>query len=172
MSNHDEIRLTSTSFVVLGLIDYIGPSSPYDLKQMLQRSIADFHPVPHTTFYAEPARLAAAGYLDETQDAEGRRRKQYTLTDKGRTALAEWVAEPDSEPAELRSPEMLKIFFGADPEPIAAAAIARHSALLEGFEAIRANAPPRLVGGPRAALDTGIEYHRFWIEAWKQLRHP
>src|SRR4051812_26808809 len=78
------IRLTSTSFAVLSLIDALGPSSPYDLKQALEKSIENFWPVPHTTFYAEPARLARGGFLSEQQEASGRRRKLYSLTDAGR----------------------------------------------------------------------------------------
>ena len=56
-----EIRLTSTSYVVLGMLDWLGPSTPYRLKRVLAESVQDFFPVPHTSFYAEPARLAAAG---------------------------------------------------------------------------------------------------------------
>ena len=59
------IRLTSTSYVVLGMLDWLGPSTPYRLKRVMSESVEDFFPVPHTSFYAEPARLAAAGYLDE-----------------------------------------------------------------------------------------------------------
>lgn len=139
---------------------------------MLLRSVADFHPVPHTTFYAEPARLAAAGYLDESQEAAGRRRKQYALTDKGGQALHEWLADPQAEPTEMRAPAMLKVFFGADPAPLAHAALARHRALLEGFEAVSADPPRRLTAGARRALDAGIEYHRFWVRTWEGLREP
>ena len=77
-----EIRLTSTSYVVLGMIDWLGPSTPYRLKRVLAESVQDFFPVPHTSFYAEPARLATAGYLDEHVEAGGRRRRTFALTDR------------------------------------------------------------------------------------------
>src|SRR4051794_36012602 len=93
------IRLTSTSFVVLGLIRWAGESTPYELKRFLEKSVENFWPVPHTTFYAEPARLATAGYLSERQEQGGRRRKVYALTDRGAAALEEWVrSERVAEP--------------------------------------------------------------------------
>lgn len=161
-------RLTPVSYVVLGLLDWLGPSSPYTLKRALETSIADFHPVAHTSFYAEPARLATMGLLDESQEQGGRRRKRYALTDAGKQALQAWLAEPEAEPTEVRSPAMLKVFFGADPRPLAEAALARHRALLRGFEQVRD--AREVADGPRRALDTGIEYHRFWVAAWERLR--
>src|SRR5436305_14386876 len=92
------IRLTGTSFAVLSLIDGLGPSSPYDLKQALERSIENFWPVPHTTFYAEPARLARGGFLFEEQEASGRRRKLYALTNAGRRALRACAGSSDVAP--------------------------------------------------------------------------
>src|SRR4030088_3521471 len=86
----DATRLTGTSFAVLTLIELLGPSTPYDLKQALERSIANFWMVPHTTFYAEPTRLAKGGFLSELQEVRGRRRKVYSLTDAGRSALESW----------------------------------------------------------------------------------
>jgi len=68
------IRLTGTSYAVLSLLELSGPATVYDLKQSLEQSIENFWPVPHTTFYAEPARLAAAGLLTEQQEDGGRRR--------------------------------------------------------------------------------------------------
>src|SRR5437660_10815062 len=111
----EPIRLTGTSFAVLSLLDVLGPSSPYDLKQAIERSIENFWPVPHTTFYAEPARLAKGGYLSETQESGGRRRKLYALTERGREALHEWVAAPQVAAPQLRDEGVLKIFAGADP---------------------------------------------------------
>ena len=83
------IRLTTTSYAVLCLLDLAGEATPYELKQMLVHSIEHFWPVPHTTFYDEPSRLAKAGYLSESQERGGRRRKRYALTDwaAGRCAL-------------------------------------------------------------------------------------
>ena len=165
------LRLTPTSYVVLGLVDVLEPdATPYRLKQVMARSVADFHPVPHTTFYVEPARLAKGGYLEEVQEERGRRRKSYSLTDKGRRALTDWVADTEAEATQLRSPAMLKVFLGADPEPLARAALAHHQALLANFQNLLAVRGDHLQPGPRRALETGISYHRWWISAWERLR--
>src|SRR5437868_290755 len=112
------IRLGGTSYAVLTLLELLGPSTPYDLKQALESSIQNFWQVPHTTFYAEPARLAAAGLLSERQETGGRRRKVYELTDEGRRALQEWTVSPELAPPQLREEGVLKIFAGGDPIPI------------------------------------------------------
>ena len=81
------MRLTGTSYAVLSVLDALGPATPYDLKQALEISVENFWPVPHTTFYAEPERLAVAGLLSSSQEPAGRRRKVYALTDEGRDTL-------------------------------------------------------------------------------------
>ena len=167
------IRLTGTSFAVLSLIDGLGPSSPYDLKQALEKSIENFWPVPHTTFYAEPARLARGGFLSEQQEASGRRRKLYSLTDAGRRALREWTRSPDVSPPQLHDEGVLKIFAGADPAPILRrrlewrrAKLAELEGYLQGVEA---------AGGPegvRSSLLVGTGYHRLIVEALDNALTP
>ena len=78
------IRLTTTSYALLALLDQLGEATSYDIKQALDQSIQNFWPVPHTTAYEEPARLAEGGYLSVEQEAGGRRRKSYALTERGR----------------------------------------------------------------------------------------
>jgi len=160
------IRLTGTSFAVLSLIDGLGPSSPYDLKQALEKSIENFWPVPHTTFYAEPARLARGGFLSEQQEASGRRRKLYSLTDAGRRALREWTRSPDVSPPQLRDEGVLKIFAGADPEPLLRRRLEWHRAKLaelEGYlQGVEAAGGP---AGVRSSLLVGTGYHRLIAEA-------
>ncbi len=111
-------RLTATSHAVLALLDQLGEATPYEIKQAMEKSIENFWPVPHTTAYEEPARLAAAGYLSVRQEEGGRRRKAYALTAEGRDALAAWAEDPSSLPPQLRDEAVLKVFAGADPVPI------------------------------------------------------
>src|SRR2546423_13063030 len=112
------IRLTGTSFAVLSLIDGLGPSSPYDLKQALEKSIENFWPVPHTTFYAEPARLARGGFLSERQESGGGRRQPYPLPDAGRAPPRGWGGSPRGSPPPPRHEGGLQNFSRADPPPI------------------------------------------------------
>ena len=167
-----EIRLTSTSYVVLGMLDWLGPSTPYRLKRVLAESVQDFFPVPHTSFYAEPARLAAAGLLEERVEQGGRRRRTFALTERGRAALADWLQEPEARFGEFRFPGMLKIFFGADPSGFAGGQADHHAALAAGFAAVRSAAERgevELTEGRRAVLETGIALHRWWEARWREL---
>src|SRR5688572_20466911 len=68
-----EPRLGPTSYLVLGIVALRGPSTPYDLKRFVQLTVGNFWPFPHTQLYAEPARLAEAGLLEETREETGRR---------------------------------------------------------------------------------------------------
>ncbi|HEU4979117.1 MAG TPA: PadR family transcriptional regulator [Solirubrobacteraceae bacterium] len=159
------IKLTTTSYAVLGLIDFIGPASPYDLKRAIEQTLSHFWPVPHTTFYAEPARLAAGGFLSEEQEAGGRRRKTYALTAAGRDALAEWVAAPTAQPPQVRDEAVLKIFCGADPEPLLGERVEWLRAELEELEgyldAVRAAGGP---AGVERSLLVGTAYTRAMID--------
>ena len=74
----------------------------YDLKQMVASSVGYFWPFPHSQLYAEPARLASAGLLDETVEDHGRRRRLYRITQAGRVALASWIGEPAGDGTEVR----------------------------------------------------------------------
>jgi DNA-binding PadR family transcriptional regulator len=163
----DTIRLTGTSFAVLTLIELLGPSTPYDLKQALESSIANFWMVPHTTFYAEPTRLANGGFLSEDQEAGGRRRKVYSLTDEGRAALERWRSSAELTPPQLREEGVLKIFAGGDPVAIFKERREWHRAKLtelEGYlEAVTAEEPPWQ--GVRASLLVGTAYHRMILDA-------
>jgi DNA-binding PadR family transcriptional regulator len=167
-----DIRLTSTSYLVLGMLDWLGPSTPYRLKRVMAESVEDFFPVPHTSFYAEPARLAAAGYLAERTEQGGRRRRTFELTARGREALAAWLEEPETRFGEFRFPGMLKVFFGADPSAFAPLQARHHAQLAERFEAVRAAADRGEVALPpqrRKVLQTGIALHRWWEARWKEL---
>ena len=79
-----DLRLTDTSYVVLGLVELCQPATPYDLKQFAKVSVFNFWSVPHTQVYSECARLAEAGLLDEEREEGGRRRRVYRLTADGK----------------------------------------------------------------------------------------
>jgi DNA-binding PadR family transcriptional regulator len=161
-------RLTETSYIVLGLIEQIGPATPYDLKRMAQVSTFNFWAVPHTQLYSECGRLAEEGLLSERREHGGRRRRVYRLTRRGREALARWLAEPTEEFEEVRDPATLKLFFGGDPAELASAQLAAHRRRLRAYEKLRAEAGewPR---GWRLALEAGIGHERESIRFWARI---
>jgi PadR family transcriptional regulator AphA len=168
MSN--EIRLTPTSYIVLGLLEAAGEATPYDLKQIVAISLGNFWSLQHAQLYKEPERLTAAGLLSERREEGGRRRKHYRVTKAGREALREWLAEPTAQLIELRELALLKVFFGADPKTMAEVQLPAHEAKLAEYEELRKNTDDELPEGPRITLRAGIEAERLWVDVWARLR--
>jgi PadR family transcriptional regulator, regulatory protein AphA len=166
-SKSEPIRLTGTSYALLALFDQFGEMTSYDVKGAIESSIQNFWPVPHTTAYEEPARLAAAGYLSARQEEGGRRRRIYAVTDAGREALAKWAAEPSVTPPQLREEAILKVFAGADPAPLAASRRAWHEAKVEELSGylreVREAEGEDLVASERTLL-AGVGYHQKMLE--------
>jgi PadR family transcriptional regulator, regulatory protein AphA len=167
------IRLTATSHALLALLDQLGEATPYEIKQAMEKSIENFWPVPHTTAYDEPARLAAAGYLSVRQEEGGRRRKAYSLTEEGRTALAAWAANPDALPPQIRDEFVLKVFAGADPAPMMEARKAWHRGKLAELQGYLAEVHGEESWRPsERVLLAGVAYHRKMLELFDELGPP
>jgi PadR family transcriptional regulator, regulatory protein AphA len=132
-----EVRLGPTSYLVLGLVAMSGPSTPYDLKRYVQLTVGNFWPFPHTQLYAEPARLAAAGLLEETREQTGRRRRHYTITTAGSRRLSEWLSEPVTSPTEYRDLGLLKFFFAELAQPGDVIALAHQQAAAQRAQQAR-----------------------------------
>jgi PadR family transcriptional regulator AphA len=164
--NADGVRLGGTSYAVLSLLELLGEATPYDLKQALERSIENFWPMPHTTFYAEPERLAKAGLLSERREVHGRRRKLYSVTERGRGALHEWRDSPELAPPQLRDEGVLKLFAGGDPLAYSRARHDFYAAKLDELEGYLAGCPADVhFRGVRASLIAGITYNRLLLQA-------
>jgi PadR family transcriptional regulator AphA len=131
--------LTATSYLALGLLAREGPSTPYDLERHVRATLGNFWSFPHTLLYSEPPRLAAMGLLTETREADGRRRRVFTITTAGVAALDAWLDQPSDAPTELRDPGLLQLFFAdlASPEArlrLAEEQLAIHRAKLAAYE--------------------------------------
>jgi DNA-binding PadR family transcriptional regulator len=162
------LRLSETSYAVLGLVELLEPATPYQLKRAAQVSILHFWSIPHTQIYTECARLADAGLLNERREQAGRRRRVYRLTSAGRKALDEWRANPETSMYELRDPGLLKLFCGADPEPLAAAQLEHHQGRLRVYETLASSG--ELTAGMRLALEAGIGHEREYVRFWTSVR--
>ncbi len=166
----EDVALSSTSFIVLGLVEASGRATPYELKQMVAASVGNFWTVPHSQLYTEPDRLVRGGFLHREQEEGGLRRKRYALTARGSEGLTRWRAEPSAaELPELRDPALLKLFFGGDPATFAAAQRDAHAEKLAAYEAQAVHdsgAEPR---GPWLALRAGIAHEREWVRFWEEL---
>jgi PadR family transcriptional regulator AphA len=176
-------HLTSTSYLVLGLLAREGPSTPYELKRHVAATIGHFWSFPHALLYKEPARLAGLGLLTEEREVDGRRRRLFTITDRGRAAIRAWLAAPAREPAELRDVGLLQLFFADlgstdDRRALAVAQLAIHRAAVARYEEDRgdqrmfdvSNGAARTIEHWReVTLPMGLLYERAAIEFWEGI---
>lgn len=162
----DGLRLTPTSYVVLGLIEALEPATPYDLKRAAAAGVAHLWVLPHTQLYSECGRLADGGLLAEERERGGRRRRIFRLTEAGRSALEAWRADVSPASWELRDAGLLKLFFGADPAALAATQLRAHRERLAEYEALTATEMP---AGMRLALEAGLGNERQYIRFWETL---
>lgn len=174
-------HLTSTSYLVLGLIEREGPSTPYELKRHVAATIGHFWSFPHALLYKEPARLVELGLLTEEREADGRRRRLFTITGHGRAAIRAWLGQPSQEPTELRDAGLLQLFFADlgstdDRRALAVVQLAIHRAALARYEDDR-RGERTLNGSDPAArtvehwrgvtLPMGLLYERAAVEFWE-----
>lgn len=102
--------LSTTSYAVLGLLA-VKPWTTHELVQQVDRSLRRIWPRAASKLYEEPKKLVAHGLARASDDPVGRRRRtRYTITAKGRRALAAWLQEPGNGPS-LEFEALLKIHF-------------------------------------------------------------
>jgi DNA-binding PadR family transcriptional regulator len=102
--------LTSTSYAILGLLA-IKPYTTYELARQMERTYNQWWPRARSKIYEEPKTLAANGLATAAKDRVGKRpRTTYTITPKGRRALAAWLRIPGEGPS-LEFEQLTKIFL-------------------------------------------------------------
>lgn len=147
--------MTTTSYAVLAHLA-VQPWSAYELAQQLTRGFDLVWPRAESQVYEEPKRLARLGFAEASTEKTGRRtRTVYTITDSGRSALADWLAAP-TEPTRVESEPLIRVFF------------AEHGAvddLIATVEHVASDARElqrRLADQIRGYLDDGGPYRERW----------
>jgi DNA-binding PadR family transcriptional regulator len=168
------VRLNPVSYVVLGLLGLRGPSTPYELKRASSRSLAYFWPFPHAQLYNEPARLVAAGLLSRKREQSGRRRITYSLTERGETALRDWLKQAPGEVFEMRDMAVLQLFFSdfmteEDLVNLATSQVALYRARLTEYREIAARNAARAGERRMASLELGERMARAVLGFWTDI---
>ena len=102
--------LTTTSYAILGLLA-VKPWTTYELAQQMHRALGQFWPRAESKLYEEPKKLVAHGLARASSESVGKRpRTVYTITAKGRRAMAAWVPAPGAGPV-LEFEQLIKVFF-------------------------------------------------------------
>ena len=102
---------------ILGLLSWY-PMSGYELKATMEGSIGNFWSESFGQIYPELHRLEKEGLVtSQAEPGENpKAKRRYSITEAGREALREWVAEPPKE-RPPRNELLLKIFFGLRTDP-------------------------------------------------------
>jgi PadR family transcriptional regulator, regulatory protein AphA len=142
-------ELRPFSYAILSLVG-VGGAGPHDIVRMMRQgrvywAAADSH------YYSEPKRLEKLGYLtSEVHPGKTRPRTHYSLTEKGRTALAEWVGEPMCFPR-IQHEAVVKVLSGD---------IAGDEAILRSLDGLREDLAEVRAGLQSAEEIAGTLPHR------------
>ena len=102
-------QLTTTSYAVLAQVA-VHPWSTYELVRQRVRYFRYVWPRAESAIYREVKRLSSMGFLDGRVEHVGKRaRTVYSITEKGREALREWLATPVS-PFAMDFEAMIRLF--------------------------------------------------------------
>lgn len=97
--------------VILGLLSH-EELTGYEIKKRMDTSLKYFWGASYGSIYPTLSDLVNRGLATKRDDEENKRNKLiYTITDKGRLYLKEWLKSP-VEKDELRYETLLKLFFG------------------------------------------------------------
>ncbi|WP_433574789.1 PadR family transcriptional regulator [Nocardia brasiliensis] len=169
------VRLSTTSYVVLGMVALRGPSTSYDLKRAIGRSVGYMWTFPHAQLYNEPKRLQDAGLLHMHEEDTGRRRRIYSITEPGSAALQAWLAEPVNAHFELRDIAQIKLFFNelTDLETLARLAkaqIRQHEGRLAEYEEMRRRfGDVEDVAARMITLELGLSMEDAALKFWRNV---
>ena len=115
------LEKTSTVESLLGLLG-LGPQTGYEMRQMMERSTANFWTESYGQIYPALKRMVKDGLATvEEQQKDGRAKKVYRLTDAGERRLRKWLGV-ETRPQVHRNELLLKVFFGDRAERGAIAA--------------------------------------------------
>ena len=105
-------KINRTKYAILGMLS-LEPMSGYDMKKRFDNSISHFWNENYGHIYPVLKRLEIDGLVTKrTEITEGKpARHIYTITEKGKQDLSEWLLLPAERPT-LRIELLLKLFFG------------------------------------------------------------
>jgi DNA-binding PadR family transcriptional regulator len=145
------MRLKPTAYLILGMLNR-GVETGYSIKRTVNLSTRFFWAASLAQVYTELAALKNDGYIVGADEPHGARpRKTYSLTEKGRAALGEWLRSDRPPDLELRDEGLLRLFF-ADAIPFDEALVLVRTLRIRAEEMDRSFRSEIL---PRAEVATG-----------------
>lgn len=105
----------SLKYGILGLLNY-NESTGYDLSKLFEYSLRLFYHAQQSQVYKELTQLEKEGCVMSRTilQTEKPNKKVYSITDKGRDSLLDWLSEFDEEQHfRKKLPLIMKVFFAA-----------------------------------------------------------
>lgn len=106
------MRRSRTQFAILSLVR-IQPMSGYEIREFCRTRLKHFWNESFGQIYPTLAALADDGLIRPLEREENPRATYYELTEPGRAALREWVAQA-ATPRLIRDEVLLKLFCGGE----------------------------------------------------------
>src|SRR3990170_1059299 len=114
-------KAPDTAYGVMGMLTF-GEMSGYDLGKAIEGSIGFFWAPAKRQLYAELRRLVELGWAREREVEQTDRpdKRIYTITPAGEEALRSWLGTPPVYLDPIKSPFLLRLFFGhlAGPDAV------------------------------------------------------
>lgn len=107
MANEKKIN-----YVILGLLSH-EPLTGYEIKKRIDNSLSFFWSGSYGSIYPTLDTLEKDGCVEKKEETSGRGKIIYSITEKGRKLLREWLMKPVKKD-ELRYETLLKLFFGGE----------------------------------------------------------
>ena len=110
----------SLSFGILGFLNY-KPMSGYDLVKAFESSLEFFWHAQNSHIYLELKKLEKKGYIcgETIIQSERPTKKIFSITDAGREAFINWLAEGNEEDVtHFKSTFLIKVFFSGNVPPV------------------------------------------------------
>lgn len=106
-------RENKARYVILGLLAH-EPLAGYDIKKRIEQRISSFYDISYGQIYPELARMEEQGLVAKKVESGEKKpdRKVFSITQKGRDELRQWVSKPVEE-EKVHYEILLKLFFGS-----------------------------------------------------------
>lgn len=131
----------SLEHAILGFLNY-EPMTGYDLKKIVDISVAHFWPAVQSQIYRTLSGMEKAGWLEVETIPQAPRppRKVYHITELGQVELMRWLETPQP-PAESRLAWLIQVFFAGQMSDEKVIALLEHQLdlvrrRLQGFASI------------------------------------
>jgi DNA-binding PadR family transcriptional regulator len=100
----------SLKFGILGLLTE-EPLHGYEVKSRFETMVGGTWDVNIGQVYSTLQRLERDGMVEAAGERGDRGKQAYQLTERGQRELAEWLAQPEAEPQELRQDLFVKLLL-------------------------------------------------------------